>query len=38
MTRLLAWIERRHHRRTVRWNTNHRRAAVTTVQPNRSKP
>lgn len=33
MTRLLRWLERRHHRRTVRWNTNHHKPAVTTRRP-----
>lgn len=30
MTRLLRWLERYHYRKTVRWNTNHHRPAVTT--------
>ncbi len=27
---LLAWLERWHARRTIRWNTNHHRPCVTT--------
>jgi len=41
MTRLLAFLERRHHRITVIYARNHRpdtsgRSAVTTRQPDRS--
>jgi len=30
MTRLIRWLEKRHYRRTTRWNAHHGRPAVTT--------